>query len=58
MKKNEYMKPSVYVARLRYNSTLLVGSMQQVVAKEGATNIELTYSKEQPEEGNMWNNGW
>lgn len=58
MKKKEYMKPTLYVAILRPQFTLMAGSVQRVVAKEGATDLDLTYSKDPQEESDMWNNGW
>lgn len=57
MKKKEYMKPTLYVAILRPQFTLMAGSVRQVVAKEGDTDLDdLTYSKDP--QGDMWNNGW
>lgn len=58
MKKKEYMKPTLYVAILRPQFTLMAGSVQRVVAKEGATDLDLKYSKDPQEESDMWNNGW
>lgn len=58
MKKKEYMKPTLYVAILRPQFTLMAGSVQRVVAKEGDTDLDLTYSKDPQEESDMWNNGW
>jgi hypothetical protein len=55
MKKKEYMKPTLYVAILRPQFTLMAGSVQRVVAKEGDTDLNLKYPQE---EGDMWNNGW
>ena len=57
MKKKEYMKPTLYVAILRPQFTLMAGSVQRVVAKEGDTVLDdLKYSKDP--QGDMWNNGW
>lgn len=58
MKKKEYMKPTLYVAILRPQFTLMAGSVQRVVAKEGDTDLDLKYSKDPQEESDMWNNGW